>query len=103
MAFTDKALKCVDCSADFTFSAKQQEKHAELGFTNEPKRCQPCREVKKAKNGGGDRRGPGNRTSGAPRELFKAVCADCGGEAMVPFQPRGDRPIYCSKCFEGHR
>jgi hypothetical protein len=21
----------------------------------------------------------------------------------VPFQPRGDRPVYCSTCFEGQR
>ncbi|MBR0484172.1 MAG: zinc-binding protein, partial [Oscillospiraceae bacterium] len=30
---------------------------------------------------------------------FTAVCAGCGGEAKVPFQPREDRPVYCSDCF----
>ena len=35
----------------------------------------------------------------ADREMFTAVCASCGKEAKVPFQPREDRPVYCSECF----
>ena len=31
--------------------------------------------------------------------MYEAVCADCGGTARVPFQPRQDRPVYCSDCF----
>ena len=27
------------------------------------------------------------------------ICASCGKEARVPFQPREDRPVYCSECF----
>ena len=34
-----------------------------------------------------------------PREFFTAVCAACGGEARVPFEPKSDRPVYCSECF----
>ena len=34
-----------------------------------------------------------------PREYFTAVCAACGGEAKVPFEPKSDRPVYCSECF----
>ena len=34
-----------------------------------------------------------------PREYFTAVCAACGGEARVPFEPKSDRPVYCSECF----
>ena len=33
------------------------------------------------------------------REYFTAVCAACGGEAKVPFEPKSDRPVYCSECF----
>lgn len=33
-------------------------------------------------------------------EKFSAVCAKCGDECKVPFKPRGDKPVYCSKCFE---
>jgi len=35
-----------------------------------------------------------------PREMFKAVCADCKKECEVPFQPSGDRPVYCKECFQ---
>ena len=31
------------------------------------------------------------------------TCAACGQEARVPFQPSGDKPVYCSKCFEQRR
>jgi len=46
--FKDKTLKCVDCGAEFIFSARDQEFYAEKGFQNEPKRCKPCRDAKKA-------------------------------------------------------
>jgi CxxC-x17-CxxC domain-containing protein len=32
--------------------------------------------------------------------MFTATCANCGKDAQVPFQPRGDRPVYCSDCFQ---
>jgi CxxC-x17-CxxC domain-containing protein len=32
--------------------------------------------------------------------MTTVVCAMCGGEAVVPFVPRLDRPVYCSSCFE---
>ena len=34
-----------------------------------------------------------------PREMYKAICADCKKECEVPFKPRGDRPVYCRECF----
>jgi CxxC-x17-CxxC domain-containing protein len=102
MIHLDKQLVCVDCGTEFTFSSGEQERYAQLGFTNEPKRCGPCRQAKKASRGdeGGARRRP---STGGPRETFTAVCAQCGKEARVPFQPRGDRPVYCSDCFGGRR
>jgi CxxC-x17-CxxC domain-containing protein len=35
--------------------------------------------------------------------VFPAICAECGKETKVIFQPRGDRPVYCSKCFDARR
>lgn len=35
-----------------------------------------------------------------PREMHTAICASCGKEAQVPFVPRGDKPVYCSDCFQ---
>ena len=108
MAFTDKQITCVDCGSEFTFSSGEQERFAQLGFTNEPKRCSPCRAAKKASRpgeGGDGRRSSGGRggSSGGPREMFPVVCAQCGKQTQVPFQPRGDRPVYCSDCFSSRR
>ena len=109
MAFSDKQIACVDCGTEFTFSSGEQERFAQLGFTNEPKRCSPCRAAKKASRG--DEGGGGGRSSGGgrggfssgPREMFPAVCAQCGKQTQVPFQPRGDRPVYCSDCFSSRK
>jgi CxxC-x17-CxxC domain-containing protein len=100
MAYSDKQITCVDCGTEFTFSSGEQERFAQLGFTNEPKRCAPCRAAKKASGGGGGSRGGGG---GGRREMFPAVCGACGKPTEVPFQPRGDRPVYCSDCFAQRR
>ena len=51
---------------------------------------------------GGGRQGGGNfrRRDSGRREMHKAVCNECGKDCEVPFKPSGDRPIYCSDCFE---
>ena len=107
MALADKQLACVDCGSEFTFTSGEQEHFAQLGFTNEPKRCPPCRAAKKASRGGegGGRSsgGGGGRSSSGPREMFPAVCAACNKPTQVPFQPRGDRPVYCSDCFSSRK
>jgi CxxC-x17-CxxC domain-containing protein len=41
----------------------------------------------------------GGGFGGAPREMFKAICAECKKECEVPFKPREDRPVYCRECF----
>ncbi len=91
----DKTLTCRDCGAQFTFTVGEQEFYAEKGFTNEPSRCPSCRAANKASRGGGGR--------GREREMFAAVCDRCGKETQVPFQPRGDKPVYCSECFSAQR
>ncbi len=45
----------------------------------------------------------GDRRSFGPRTMYKAVCADCGKECEVPFQPTEGRPVYCSDCLPKHR
>ena len=49
--------------------------------------------------GGGGGGGFRRRDSGR-REMHKAVCDECGNSCEVPFRPSGDKPIYCSDCFE---
>lgn len=99
MSYTDKTLSCRDCSKEFVFTAGEQEFHALKGFTNVPARCPDCRTARKASSGFGDRRGGG----GGPREMHVAVCSECGKEARVPFVPRGDKPVFCSDCFQNQR
>jgi CxxC-x17-CxxC domain-containing protein len=81
----DKTLVCRECGNEFVFTIGEQEFYAERGFENDPKRCSACREARKS--------------GGVRKEFFAAQCARCGGEAKVPFQPRDDRPVYCSQCF----
>ena len=95
MAYADKQLTCKDCGQEFVFSAREQEFYAEKGFENEPGRCPDCRSARKANTRGGMSRGP--------RQMFKAICAECGQETEVPFQPSGDRPVYCRDCFQNRR
>lgn len=38
--------------------------------------------------------------SGSRRTMYPAICDKCGAACNVPFQPSGDKPIYCSNCFE---
>jgi CxxC-x17-CxxC domain-containing protein len=96
--YTDKTLTCSDCGAAFTFTAGEQEFHQSKGFTNDPRRCPNCRRARKGESGGG---GGGGGGYGRPeREMYSVTCASCGRDAKVPFQPRGDRPVYCSDCFQ---
>jgi len=89
--FEDKTLVCKDCGAEFVFTAGEQEFYAEKGFKNEPVRCKACRANRKTQRGGNE------------REMFDAICAECGAPTKIPFQPRNDRPVYCSACFQNHK
>ncbi len=97
MTYEDRNLTCVECSSEFVFSADDQEFHAERDY-QEPKRCPSCRQAaKRDRDGGGS--GGGGGGYGGPRQMYDAVCASCGSACQVPFQPRQDRPVYCSDCF----
>lgn len=88
--YQDKTLKCKECGADFVFTAGEQEFYAEKGFQNEPKKCKECRAARKTAAKG-------------QREMFDAVCADCGAECKVPFNPTEGKAVYCSACYAARR
>jgi CxxC-x17-CxxC domain-containing protein len=96
MSFQDKTLECSDCDNTFTFSAEEQEQFQSRGYTNEPRRCPECRQARKARQNGNSYSNDGYRPQ---RQMFPAVCSECGKDTRVPFQPREDRPVYCSGCF----
>jgi CxxC-x17-CxxC domain-containing protein len=125
MSYADKTIACRDCATQFSFTSGEQEFYAQKGFTNEPTRCPSCRQQRKAggggRSGGYDSRdsyssggyddrssyGSSSYSSGGysrgEREMHSATCASCGKEARVPFVPRGDKPVYCSDCFQQQR
>ena len=101
MEFVDRQINCLDCQQPFTFTAGEQEFYASRGLMNEPGRCPECRAARRGGQGGGARSyGGGGGYGGGEREMSSATCSNCGKEALVPFQPRTDRPVYCSDCFE---
>ena len=100
---TDQTLYCRDCNQEFAFTVGEQEFYASRGLTNTPSRCPSCRAARKSQMG--DRQGGGSygsRSGGSreARQMYTATCASCGNEAQVPFQPRGDKPVYCRDCFQ---
>jgi len=67
--------------------------------------------------GGRDRRGGGSfggrregrgRNFGGERngrrqlEMHDVICSKCGKNCQVPFKPTGDKPVFCSACFESN-
>lgn len=90
--FEDKVLVCKDCGQEFTFTAGEQEFYAEKGFDNAPARCKACRRNRK----------PAARGESG-RVMYDAICAECGRPTKVPFEPKTDKPIYCSDCFARRR
>ena len=97
MTFTDKVLVCRECGASFIFTSGEQEFFAMKGLQNEPGRCSDCRSIRRQQRDTGGSMGGGYRPQ---REMHDVVCAQCGQTTQVPFLPRGDRPVYCSTCFE---
>ena len=105
----DQTLRCRDCGVDFIWTEGEQQFYASRGLTNPPSRCPSCRAARRASGSGGGGGGGGYggggggggyaRAGGGSRQMFEVTCANCGGIARVPFQPRGDKPVYCSDCF----
>ena len=88
--FQDKTLICKECGEEFVFTAGEQEFYEEKGLKNEPSRCRACRQNRKHAQRGA-------------RQMYDAVCAQCGAPTQVPFQPKEDRPVYCDECYKAMR
>jgi CxxC-x17-CxxC domain-containing protein len=93
MEYRDRVLKCMDCGAEFVFTAGEQLFFADKGFKNEPKRCKPCK-VKRSQVLSGQ---------SYHRAETTTTCTQCGKETTVPFKPTQGRPVYCRECFQQRR
>lgn len=101
----DLQLTCSDCGQDFTFTAADQSFFSERGYST-PKRCKPCRQAKKNEQGGGGGGGYGGGGGGGYRQQSQGtsvICSSCGQQTTVPFEPRGDRPVFCRDCFNAQK
>lgn len=95
MEFRDKTLRCVECGAEFVFTAGEQLFFHDKQFKHEPKRCKAC----KAKR----TRAPGTSNDAPPRTETQTICSQCGKQTTVPFRPTQGRPVYCRECFQQRR
>jgi CxxC-x17-CxxC domain-containing protein len=93
MEYRDKILKCVECGAEFVFTAGEQAFFADKGFKNEPKRCKPCK----------SKRSQALNSGNYQRTETRTTCSQCGKETTVPFKPTQGRPVYCRECFQQRR
>ena len=98
---TDATLTCDACRCAFTFSRGEQRFYATHGFDKPPSRCAECRAARRLEHG---------RTSSrdtaayrGPRQMFQATCVVCGRGALVPFQPRDDQSVSCTRCYARQR
>ncbi|MFW6125664.1 MAG: zinc-ribbon domain containing protein [Chloroflexota bacterium] len=91
MALEDKTLVCRDCGQEFVFTVGEQEFFESRGLLSQPTRCRECRALRRRERQGDSRR------------MYSAVCASCGAECEVPFEPRSGRPVYCNECFANIR
>jgi CxxC-x17-CxxC domain-containing protein len=98
MSFEDKSLVCSECGAAFSFTANEQDFYQSKGLVNEPKRCPSCRQARKASQGNSSYSNSGAGYH-SDRQMYPAVCAECGKATQVPFEPHSDKPVYCSDCY----
>ncbi len=71
--------------------AESEEKPAEEATTDEPKaEDAPAPAASASEPAGTDQQG---------RTLYNVKCSNCGKDTQVPFQPSGDRPVYCRDCY----
>ncbi len=94
----DVDLTCAKCGAHIS----------QLPFQpsgDRPVYCSDCnrafRQSRMGGQGGGFSRGPR-----APRQMYSVnlTCASCGTAITeLPFQPSGDKPVYCRSCLQARR
>jgi CxxC-x17-CxxC domain-containing protein len=109
MGGSDLLLMCSDCGGEFVFTAGEQQFFQERGYSS-PRRCKPCRQAKQNSGGGGGggnhapshahQDGGGYSAGAGMSSGTTVVCASCGQTTTVPFEPRGDRPVYCKSCYK---
>ncbi len=96
----EQQIQCTVCGTEFPFTVEEQEFYQAKGF-QAPRKCKPCRTAaKQSRGGGGGYGGGGGGGFRGERQMYPAVCASCGVQTQVPFQPNGSKPVYCRECYQ---
>lgn len=97
-----------------TVTCSDCRKECEVPFKptgNRPVYCNDCFRNHDS-DGGSTRSGSGNFKKSSfggkrdssfmsrDKQMFSATCDKCARQCEVPFKPTGDKPVYCSDCFE---
>jgi CxxC-x17-CxxC domain-containing protein len=91
MSIEYKFIHCSNCLAVFRVNAEKQQLLQTWGYGKDLNLCPLCRRARKV-----EEYGTGTNTN---RQMFSVVCAGCGKNTDVPFEPRKDRRVYCSQCY----
>jgi CxxC-x17-CxxC domain-containing protein len=95
MEFQDRILTCVDCGAEFVWTAGEQQFFADKNFKNEPKRCKACKTKRASRPAGG--------SMGRHWVQPKTPGTACGTATTGPFKPTQGRPVFCKECFQSRK
>ena len=85
-----KGLVCICCRRPFDMTEEERKMYRESGYRLPPRRCPDCRSAGRIVL---------EREDLKKKKEFPAICAMCGRETLLPFSPRGDRPVYCRDCL----
>ena len=96
--FVDRILTCSDCHGEFIFTAGEQLFFYDKQFTNDPKRCKPCKSRRSGLSAAANGTGPA--AAGISRTETRTECSECGVQTTVPFKPTQGRPVLCRQCFQ---
>ncbi len=81
-------------------------KECEVPFrptSGKPIYCSNCFESRGRSDAPRHEGGSFQRSNFEEKRMFDAVCDECGNSCQVPFQPSGEKPVYCSNCFGGKK
>jgi CxxC-x17-CxxC domain-containing protein len=85
------------------YSDKKFDRHSKSKTTSSKnsKDDQPLRSYRNSR----DERPSRDRYSRDERkpEMHTVTCGDCGDECQIPFEPKFNRPVYCSDCFQKNK
>jgi CxxC-x17-CxxC domain-containing protein len=69
---------------------------------SKPVFCRDCFQQNEGSNSGRSETRSFGRPNSEDRQMYDAVCSNCGNNCQIPFRPSPGREIFCSRCFENN-